>query len=282
MKVVLISGLSGSGKSIALKVLEDAAYYCVDNLPAPLLVELVQHLCMTGEERLAVAIDMRGGSSIATIPPQLKQLESEGFQLQLIFLDTRTDILIQRFSETRRRHPMASADITLEEAIKNEREALTFLATIGHHIDTSHLRPNALRAAIKDFILIDTPHGLTLLFESFGFKYGLPADADFVFDTRFLPNPFYVQELSAQTGNDPAVRQYVMDSPVAEEYLESVRHLLSLAVPHYTEVHKLYAVAALGCTGGRHRSVTLVNLLAEQLQAEGIRCVVQHRDIDRS
>ena len=141
MKVVLISGLSGSGKSIALKVMEDAAYYCVDNLPAPLLSDLVRHLCMTGEERVAVAIDMRGGSSIATIPPQIRQLEAEGFQLQFVFLDTRTDILIQRFSETRRRHPLAIDDVTLEEAIQLEREALTFLATIGHHIDTSHLRP---------------------------------------------------------------------------------------------------------------------------------------------
>ena len=278
MKVVLISGLSGSGKSIALKVLEDAAYYCVDNLPAPLLVELVQHLCMTGEERLAVAIDMRGGSSIATIPPQLKQLESEGFQLQLIFLDTRTDILIQRFSETRRRHPMASADITLEEAIKNEREALTFLATIGHHIDTSHLRPNALRAAIKDFILIDTPHGLTLLFESFGFKHGLPLDADLVFDVRCLPNPHYDPALRPLTGLDAEVIAFLSAEADVCRMEEDIRRFIASWLPDYKRDNRVYLTVAIGCTGGQHRSVYLAEKLASHFRDQA-NVLVRHRSL---
>lgn len=278
MKVVLISGLSGSGKSIALKVLEDAAYYCVDNLPASLLVELVQHLCMTGEERLAVAIDMRGGSSIATIPPQLKQLESEGFQLQLIFLDTRTDILIQRFSETRRRHPMASADITLEEAIKNEREALTFLATIGHHIDTSHLRPNALRACIKDFILIDTPHGLTLLFESFGFKHGLPLDADLVFDVRCLPNPHYDPTLRPLTGRDAQVAAFLAAEEDVCRMEEDIRRFIASWLPAYKRDNRVYLTVAIGCTGGQHRSVYLAEKLANHFRDQA-NVLVRHRSL---
>jgi UPF0042 nucleotide-binding protein len=183
MQLVLISGLSGSGKSIALNVLEDAGYYCVDNLPAPLLVELIGHLRMEGHEHVAVAADMRGGSSIAALPPQLRQLEAEGVTVRFVFLDARDEVLIQRFSETRRRHPMADGESTLAEAIACEREALETLSNLGHHIDTSNIRPNALRTMIKDFVALHSG-GLTLLFESFGFKYGLTLDSDLVFDVR--------------------------------------------------------------------------------------------------
>lgn len=276
MQVVLISGLSGSGKSIALKVLEDAAYYCVDNLPAPLLVDLVEHLSSTGEERLAVAIDMRGGSSIATIPPQIKQLESDGFQLRFIFLDTRTDILIQRFSETRRRHPMASKGVTLEEAIKAEREALTVLATIGHQIDTSYLRPNALRACIKDFIAIDTPHGLTLLFESFGFKHGLPLDADIVFDVRCLPNPHYDPALRPLTGRDAEVIAFLSAEDDVCRMEEDIRRFVASWLPAYKRDNRIYLTVAIGCTGGQHRSVYLAERLANHFRDQA-NVLVRHR-----
>lgn len=278
MKVVLISGLSGSGKSIALKVLEDAAYYCVDNLPAPLLFDLIQHLSMTGEERVAVAIDMRSGSSIAAIPPQIKQIEFAGIQLQFVFLDTRTDILIQRFSETRRRHPLAGNDVTLEEAIKNEREALTFLATIGHHIDTSHLRPNALRAAIKDFILIDTPHGLTLLFESFGFKHGLPLDADLVFDVRCLPNPHYDPELRPLTGRDAEVISFLAAEEDVCRMEEDIRRFIASWLPAYKRDNRIYLTVAIGCTGGQHRSVYLAEKLANHFRDQA-NVLVRHRSM---
>ncbi len=278
MQVVLISGLSGSGKSIALKVLEDAAYYCVDNLPAPLLVDLVEHLSSTGEERLAAAIDMRGGSSIATIPPQLKQLESDGFQLRFIFLDTRTDILIQRFSETRRRHPMAGKGVTLEEAIKAEREALTVLATIGHQIDTSYLRPNALRACIKDFIAIDTPHGLTLLFESFGFKHGLPLDADIVFDARCLPNPHYDPALRPLTGRDAEVIAFLSAEDDVCRMEEDIRRFVASWLPAYKRDNRIYLTVAIGCTGGQHRSVYLAERLANHFRDQA-NVLVRHRSL---
>ena len=183
MQLVLISGLSGSGKSIALNVLEDSGYYCVDNLPAPLLSDLVGHLRLEGQDLAAVAVDMRGGSSIAALPPQLRKLEAEGVTLRFVFLDARDDVLIQRFSETRRRHPLATDDVTLGEAIAREREALEMLASLGHHIDTSDIGANTLRQWIKDFIQIDRLR-LTLLFQSFGFKYGVPLDSDLVFDVH--------------------------------------------------------------------------------------------------
>ncbi len=278
MKVVLISGLSGSGKSIALKVMEDAAYYCVDNLPAPLLFDLAKHLCTTGEERVAVAIDMRGGASIAAIPPQIKRLEAEGFQLQFVFLDTRTDILIQRFSETRRRHPLAGNDVTLEEAIQVEREALTFLASIGHHIDTSYLRPNALRASIKDFILMDTQHGLTLLFESFGFKHGLPLDADLVFDVRCLPNPHYDPALRPLTGLDAEVIAFLSAEADVSRMEEDIRRFIASWLPDYKRDNRVYLTVAIGCTGGQHRSVYLAEKLASHFRDQA-NVLVRHRSL---
>jgi UPF0042 nucleotide-binding protein len=278
MKVVLISGLSGSGKSIALKVMEDAAYYCVDNLPAPLLSDLVRHLCMTGEERVAVAIDMRGGSSIAAIPPQIRQLEAEGFQLQFVFLDTRTDILIQRFSETRRRHPLAIDDVTLEEAIQLEREALTFLATIGHHIDTSYFRPNALRSAIKDFILTESQYELTLLFESFGFKHGLPLDADLVFDVRCLPNPHYDPELRPLTGRDAEVIAFLEAQEDVCRMEEDIRRFITSWLPAYKRDNRVYLTVAIGCTGGQHRSVYLAEKLASHFRDQA-NILVRHRSL---
>lgn len=278
MKVVLISGLSGSGKSIALKVMEDAAYYCVDNLPAPLLFDLAKHLHTTGEERVAVAIDMRGGASIAAIPPQIKRLEAEGFQLQFVFLDTRTDILIQRFSETRRRHPLAGNDVTLEEAIQVEREALTFLASIGHHIDTSHLRPNALRASIKDFILMDTQHGLTLLFESFGFKHGLPLDADLVFDVRCLPNPHYDPALRPLTGLDAEVIAFLSAEADVCRMEEDIRRFIASWLPDYKRDNRVYLTVAIGCTGGQHRSVYLAEKLASHFRDQA-NVLVRHRSL---
>lgn len=278
MKVVLISGLSGSGKSIALKVMEDATYYCVDNLPAPLLFDLVQHLRMTGEERVAVAIDMRGGSSIAAIPLQTKRLEAEGIELQFVFLDTRTDILIQRFSETRRRHPLAGNDVTLEEAIKNEREALTFLASIGHHIDTSHLRPNALRACIKDFILTETQYPLTLLFESFGFKHGLPLDADLVFDVRCLPNPHYDPALRPLTGRDAEVIAFLSGEEDVCRMEEDIRRFITSWLPAYKRDNRVYLTVAIGCTGGQHRSVYLAEKLANHFRGQA-NVLVRHRSL---
>jgi UPF0042 nucleotide-binding protein len=278
MQLVLISGLSGSGKSIALNVLEDSGYYCVDNLPAPLLSQLVQHLRTEGHAQVAVAVDMRGGSSIAALPPQLRLIEADGVMLRFIFLDARNEVLIQRFSETRRRHPLADDDSTLDEAIARERGALEMLASLGHHIDTSNLRPNALRACIKDFAELDERRGLTLLFESFGFKHGLPLDADLVFDVRCLPNPHYDPVLRTQTGRDPEVIRFLEAQPEVLKMEADLRRFLSDWLPAYLRDNRSYLTVAIGCTGGQHRSVFLAERLAQHFRPE-LRVLVRHRTL---
>ncbi|MDA8256238.1 MAG: RNase adapter RapZ [Betaproteobacteria bacterium] len=278
MQVVLISGLSGSGKSIALNVMEDAGYYCVDNLPAPLLSDLVEHLRLEGHALAAVAVDMRGGSSIAALPPQLRKLESEGVTLRFMFLDARTEVLIQRFSETRRRHPLAGDDVTLEEAIAREREALEMLASLGHHIDTSNLRPNALRNYIKDFAALDERSGLTLLFESFGFKNGIPLDADLVFDVRCLPNPHYDPVLRPLTGRDAEVIRFLDGQPEVARMEADLRRFIGDWLPAYIRDNRAYLTVGIGCTGGQHRSVYLAERLAAHFR-ESARVLVRHRSL---
>jgi len=279
MQVVLISGLSGSGKSIALNVLEDSGYYCVDNLPAPLLSDLIGHLRLEGHDLVAVAVDMRGGSSIAALPPQLRNLEAQGVLLRFVFLDARTDVLIQRFSETRRRHPLAGDDVTLEEAIAREREALEMLASLGHHIDTSSLRPNSLRACIKEFAALDERSGLTLLFESFGFKHGIPLDADFVYDVRCLPNPHYDPVLRPLTGHDAAVIAFLESQAAVIEMLSDIRDYAEKWLPCFVRDNRSYLTIAIGCTGGQHRSVYFVEQLAEHFRTQGQRVLVRHREL---
>ncbi len=280
MQLVLISGLSGSGKSIALNVLEDNGFYCVDNLPAPLLVELIAHLRLEGHVRVAVAVDMRGGASIAALPPQLRQLESEGVAVRLIFLDARDEVLIQRFSETRRRHPMVAGDSTLAEAIACEREALETLLSLGHRIDTSDVRPNALRAMIKDFVALAprTEGGLTLLFESFGFKYGLPMDADLVFDVRCLPNPYYDPVLRPLTGRAAAVVAFLEGQPEVSKMFADIARFLDEWLPSYLRDNRSYLTVAIGCTGGQHRSVWFAENLAIHFK-DRARVLVRHRSL---
>ena len=278
MQVIIISGLSGSGKSIALNVLEDAGHYCVDNLPAPLLSELVGHLRMEGHERVAVAVDMRGGASIAALPPQLRQIESEGIDVRFVFLDARDEKLIQRFSETRRRHPLATGNITLAEAIANERDALDTLASLGHHIDTSNLRPNALRDFVKDFATLDARAGLTLLFESFGFKYGIPLDADLVFDVRPLPNPHYDPVLRTLTGRDQPVQAFLEAQPEAMRMLDDIHRFVDTWLPAYLRDNRSYLTVAIGCTGGQHRSVYFAEQLSKRM-APKVTVLVRHRTL---
>jgi UPF0042 nucleotide-binding protein len=278
MQVVLISGLSGSGKSIALNVLEDSGYYCVDNLPAPLLSDLIGHLRLEGHERVAVAVDMRGGSSIAALPPQLRKLESDEVSLRFVFLDARNEVLIQRFSETRRRHPLAEGDVTLDEAIARERDALETLASLGHHIDTSNLRPNALRAIVKEFVALGPGSGLTLLFESFGFKHGIPLDADLVFDVRCLPNPHYDPALRPLTGRDEAVIRFLDAQPEVGKMESDLRRFIAEWLPAYVRDNRSYLTVGIGCTGGQHRSVYLAERLAAHFRPSA-RVLVRHRSL---
>lgn len=280
MQIVLISGLSGSGKSIALNVLEDAGYYVVDNLPSALLLQLVLHLRGSGYQRAAVAVDMRSGTSIAALPQQVEALRGMVDDLRFIFLEARDDTLIARFSETRRRHPLADEDVSLEEAIQRERDALASIAELGHRMDTSDIQANTLRAWIKDFIQVEASEGLTLMFQSFGFKYGIPLDADLVFDVRCLPNPYYDPQLRPLTGRDQPVIDFLEKIPEVARMAEDIRRFVASWLPAYMRDNRSYLTVAIGCTGGQHRSVYLAEWLAQRFQ-DNARVIVRHRSAAR-
>lgn len=280
MQIVLISGLSGSGKSIALKVLEDSGYYAVDNLPATLLPQLVMQLRGAGYKRVAVAVDVRSGVSISALPQLIDDLRSMVRDLRLIFLDARDDTLIARFSETRRRHPLASEDVSLDEAIHRERDALAPIAELGHRIDTSDLHANTLRGWIKRFLELKETEGLTLMFQSFGFKYGIPLDADLVFDVRCLPNPHYDQRLRPLTGQDKPVIEFLEKLPEVARMGEDIRRFVATWLPSYARDNRSYLTVAIGCTGGQHRSVYLAELLGKRF-SDTVRVLVRHRSAAR-
>jgi UPF0042 nucleotide-binding protein len=280
MQLVLISGLSGSGKSVALNVLEDASFYCVDNLPATLLVETVAFLRDAGYERVAVTVDARSGSALAELPGSIGGLKAQGVDVRLLFLDAKNDTLIKRFSETRRRHPLAGAERTLDESIARERELLEDVMELGHRIDTSDLAPNTLRAWIKDFFAIDRS-GMTLLFESFGYKQGIPLDADLVFDVRSLPNPFYDPRLRPLTGLDAPVIAFLEAIPAAATMLQDVGDFVEKWLPSFVRDNRAYLTVALGCTGGQHRSVYFVERLARRFR-DAAPVLVRHRQLGKS
>lgn len=280
MQIVLISGLSGSGKSIALNVLEDAGYYVVDNLPASLLGELIDTLDEGGYKRVAVVVDMRSGASIAALPAQVKRLRERVGDLRFIFLDARSETLIARFSETRRRHPMASEGVSLQEAIQSEREALEEISALGVRIDTSELHPNTLRNWIKDIIQASHADSLSLLFQSFGFKYGIPIDADLVFDVRCLPNPHYDPVLRPLTGRDQPVIDFLEKIPEVGSMAEDIRQFIARWLPAYQRDNRSYLTVAIGCTGGQHRSVYIAEWLARRF-ADQARVMVRHRTAAR-
>lgn len=277
MQIILVSGLSGSGKSIALAVLEDVGYYCVDNLPLAMLQPLVDCLKSEGHQRVAVAIDARSSASLAQLPKLIEQLRAQGEDLRVIFLEAKTLTLVKRFSETRRRHPLSSDTVSLQEAIQLEREMLADVAPLSHRIDTSDLSVSALRMWIKDLIGQDRSR-ITLLFQSFGFKHGIPLDADLVFDVRCLPNPHYVAELKALTGRDQAVKDYIEASPNAMAMLTDIRAYVENWLPCFIQDHRAYLTVAIGCTGGQHRSVYFAETLAAAFR-EREQVLVRHREL---
>lgn len=280
MQIVLITGLSGSGKSIALKVLEDAGYFAVDNLPATLLPELVLDLRRAGYRRVAVAVDVRSGASIAALPQQVERLRDITSDLRVIFLDARDDALIARFSETRRTHPLANERVSLAEAIQKERDALAGVEGLGHRIDTSDLQANTLRNWVKDFLAIAATEGLTLMFQSFGFKYGIPLDADLVFDVRCLPNPHYDPALRPFTGKDQCVIEFLEAVPEVARMCEDICTFVSNWLPNYARDNRSYLTVAIGCTGGQHRSVYIAEWLARRFEDQ-VRVLVRHRSAAR-
>ncbi|MBL8396569.1 MAG: RNase adapter RapZ [Candidatus Accumulibacter sp.] len=282
MHLVLISGLSGSGKSIALKVLEDANYYCVDNLPSQLLQPLVGQLDLQGYDKVGVVIDIRGGDSVAMLPMQLDALRANDLELQFLFLDAQDSTLIKRYSETRRRHPLASDKLTLTEAIVEERERLAGLAALGHHMDTSGVKASVLREWVRQFVateVVNDPNrGLTLLFESFGFKNGIPLDADLVFDVRCLPNPHYDPLLRPLTGRDEPVIAFLEAEPDVVRMRQDIARFVSTWLPCYVQDSRNYLTVGIGCTGGQHRSVYLAEVLGREFSSCG-RVLIRHREL---
>jgi UPF0042 nucleotide-binding protein len=277
VQLFLISGLSGSGTSVALKVLEDSGYYCVDNLPAKLLAALVEHLQHAGYSNIAVSIDVRSANSVQRLPPLLQQLKQQGLDVHVLFLDAQNDTLVKRFSETRRLHPLSDGIRTLPECVSYERELLTEISDIGHHIDTTELNANALRNWIKQFIKVDRAR-LTLLFQSFGYKHGIPLDSDLVFDVRCLPNPHYDPQLRPLTGRDAPVIEFLENASDAQQMFGDIRDFVERWLPSFVADNRSYLTVAIGCTGGQHRSVYLAEKLARHFGHQQ-QVLVRHREL---
>ena len=278
MQLIVISGLAGSGKSIALTVLEDSGYYCVDNLPANLLQEVTLYLKESGHQRVAVSIDARSRETLHLLPQRLADLRRQEMDVHLLFLEAKTDALVKRFSETRRRHPLSDDRLTLPECIQSEREMLGEIHDLANRIDTSELSASSLRAWVRDFIGLD--HAcLTLLFQSFGFKHGIPLDSDMVFDIRCLPNPHYEVLLRPLTGKDGPVIEYLDANSNVNRMFDDIRRFVDDWLPCFIRDNRSYLTVAIGCTGGRHRSVYFVERLARYFAGNN-QVLVRHRELD--
>jgi UPF0042 nucleotide-binding protein len=288
MRIILITGISGSGKSVALNALEDAGYFCVDNLPPSLLCELVATRAREDAATLAVAMDVRSADSLAGLPTDIALLKTQGHDVKVLFLTAKNESLIARFSETRRSHPLShrirqsqpdNEQPTLTECILREREMLSAVEGLGHMIDTSGLSANKLRTWIKDLIESERT-SLTVLFESFAFKFGVPLDADLVFDVRVVPNPYYDTALRPFTGRDTPVVAFLDDQESAGELLADIRAFVEKWLPAFKRDNRSYLTVAVGCTGGQHRSVYMVEKLARHFRNGGERVLLRHRELN--
>ncbi|MDD2978402.1 MAG: RNase adapter RapZ [Hespellia sp.] len=285
MRFVIVTGMSGAGKSTALKMLEDVGYFCVDNLPIPLVPKLVDLVMVPNSktEKTALGLDIRGGQEFDELEEILSAMDRSGAEYEILYLEASDDALVKRYKETRRSHPLAG-DGRVDRGIAKERKQLTFLKSKATYIvDTSHMLTRELKQEIKK-IFVEDKHfkNIYLTILSFGFKYGIPSDADLVLDVRFLPNPYYEDDLRPQTGNDQPVRDYVMNNETAQTFLKKITDLIEFLVPNYVLEGKNQLVIAIGCTGGKHRSVTLANEIYEGLRNEeeyGVR--IEHRDIEK-
>ncbi len=282
MRFVIVTGMSGAGKSSVLKMLEDAGYFCVDNLPIQLVKKFIKLILQGKQSNVALGLDIRSGQALRELDHVLTDMKKDGFPCEIIFLDCATDVLIKRYKETRRMHPLSGAG-RVEKGIALEQERLAFLRKKADVIiDTSHLLIRDLKAQIYKIYVEDQKFSnfyITIL--SFGFKYGIPVDSDLVYDVRFLPNPFYIPELKKKTGNDKAVRDYVMATEIAGQFLDKLEDMLLFLIPHYIEEGKNQLLISIGCTGGKHRSVTLVNELGDRLSKTDYALKLEHRDIEK-
>jgi UPF0042 nucleotide-binding protein len=278
MDLLLIGGVSGSGKSVALAALEDSGYHAISNLPPAMLVPALDGLARAGQHRVAVALDVKTGPGLPLLREAIAAIRGLSWNVRFLYLDAKSDTLVKRFSETRRRHPFSSDERTLLEAIEHERELLAPVREEGFVFDTSDLSAAALRAWIKDFVAVD-PSKLTLLFESFGFKHGVPLDADLVFDARCLPNPHYEAQLAPLTGREAPVVDFLERAPEVERMYNDIYHFVASWLPDYARDNRNYLTVAIGCTGGRHRSVYLAERLARAFTPR-YQVLVRHRELD--
>ena len=285
MKFVILTGMSGAGKSTAIKMMEDIGFYCVDNLPIPLLEKFVE---LSGQEnaelqKVAVGIDIRNGQALGELREELDKIRGRGITYEILFLDAEDSVLVKRYKETRRNHPLAGGE-RVDRGIAAERRRVAFLKENADYIiDTSRLLTRELKAELdKIFVQNQDYKNLFITVLSFGFKYGIPADSDLVFDVRFLPNPYYVEGLRAKTGNDAEIKEYVLQFPEAHEFLGKLTDMLNFLIPNYIAEGKNQLVISIGCTGGKHRSVTLANELYKRISDKieyGLK--IEHRDIEK-
>ena len=285
MRLVIVTGMSGAGKTTALKMLEDMGYFCVDNLPIPLLTRFVEMFSEPEEEvkKIALGIDVRGGQDFSGLQEVLDEMDEKHTDYEILFLDAQDDVLIKRYKETRRQHPLSGSG-RVDTGIAKEREKIMFLKMRATYIlDTSRMLTRELKLELeKIFVKGERFCSLYITVMSFGFKYGIPQDSDLVFDVRFLPNPYYIDELKEKTGNDPEVQDYVMENDKSQIFLEKLTDMVNFLIPNYILEGKNQLVIAIGCTGGKHRSVTLSNALYQKLDKQenyGVR--IEHRDIGK-
>ncbi|MBR4027762.1 MAG: RNase adapter RapZ [Lachnospiraceae bacterium] len=285
MKLVIVTGMSGAGKSTAMKMMEDMGYFCVDNLPIPLFEKFMDfykaaHSTM---DKMAVGIDVRSGKDFQEFEDVLNKMEIEGTTFEILFLDADDEVLVKRYKETRRNHPLAKHE-RIEKGIEREREKIAFLKNQADYIiDTSKLLTRELKTELEKIFIDEKEYkSLFITILSFGFKYGIPSDSDLVMDVRFLPNPFYFQELRPKTGNDKEIQEFVMKYPEANEFIDKLEDMVKFLIPHYISEGKNQLVISVGCTGGKHRSVTLANELYKRLEGgEEYGLKIEHRDITK-
>ncbi len=283
VEITIISGMSGAGKSTVLGVLEDTGYFCMDNVPPDLLLELValmKHPSM-GKKRLAAVVDVRTGKSFEGMKEVILKLRKMGVRVRIIFLDAKDEVLLNRYNLTRRRHPLSNGRSSLNELIKRERVLLSDIRDLANYkLDTSLVNPHELRRKIVEIVEGKTDRSLKLVLESFGFKYGIPMSADFVFDARFLPNPYYIEELKSKNGTDPEVATYFEKFDVMTNYISDIANLIDLVIENYSKEAKDVLYISVGCSGGVHRSVYIVQKLATIFKGK-VNVSISHRDLSR-
>lgn len=281
MQLILISGLAGAGKSTALRILEDSGYNCVDNLPPTLLPQLVEmYSFIYNSKKIAVSLDTRSLILLRQLPLAIRNLKQLGIDTKIIFLEAREDILIKRFSETRRRHPLSDDTNTISDCITEERELLATVSIMAHRIDTSDLSANNLRSIVKQFVEANYSQ-LNIVIQSFGFKYGLPIDSDFVFDVRCLPNPHYDKEMRQFNGLEKPIIEFLSKHEKVDKMLNDIYNMISAWVNEFSLDNRNYLTISIGCTGGKHRSVYITEKLAQKFETDGYKTITRHRHINQ-